>query len=191
VLFAAVAAAIVIGDQLTKAWIVRTIPRGASKPVLPPYFVLYHTQNDGVAWSLFRGHTGLFSLVAAAFSIGIVLLGQRAMRRSTTLAVAIGLLLGGSIGNLIDRVRLHYVVDFLDVWIGHWYHWPTFNVADSAITTGMITLAIYFWIIERQSASLERERDEPTVSDCEGVTAPAGGGATVSDAARSELRGTV
>ncbi|HET6386945.1 MAG TPA: signal peptidase II [Armatimonadota bacterium] len=147
-IFAVIAVVILVGDQISKAWISSHYRLGVSVPVLPPTLYIYHTTNDGVAWSLFRGHTDFFSLVAVVFSVGILVVAQPAMRRSTMLAIATGLLLGGSIGNLVDRIRLHRVVDFIDVHIGSWYQWPTFNVADSAITTGMVLLAIYFWVVE-------------------------------------------
>ncbi|MCA1595391.1 MAG: signal peptidase II [Chloroflexi bacterium] len=144
-LFVVITACIVVADQTTKAWVSRSIPVGNSVNVLPPVVYLYHATNDGVAWSLFRGHTQLFSAVAIAFCMGVLVLGRTAMQRSYALTVAMAMLLGGSVGNLIDRLRYHYVVDFIDVHLGNFYRWPTFNVADSSITIGMAVLVGYFW----------------------------------------------
>ena len=158
-LFALAALLVLGGDQISKWWVSHHYPYDVPVPVWAPYVYLYHTTNDGVAWSLFRGHTWLFSLIAAVFSIGILLFARKAVGRSAALAVALGLLLGGSLGNLVDRVRLHQVVDFIQVNIGHWYQWPTFNVADSAITCGMILLALYLWLQESGGTAQDLPRE--------------------------------
>ena len=143
---------IVAADQITKSRVTATLPISVTIPVWPPVVYLYHTTNDGVAWSLLRRQTGLMSFMAVAFCIGLLVFGRDAIRKSTPVAIAMGLLLGGALGNLIDRVRLGYVVDFIDVHIGSFYRWPTFNVADSAITSGMILIVIYFWLMEHPDA---------------------------------------
>lgn len=170
-LFVAVAIAILVGDQFSKIWAGR-LPLYQPVPVLPPIVYWYHTTNNGVAWSLFRNHTAIFSALAAAFCIGILIFGRSAINRSNFLAVAMGMLLGGAMGNLLDRVRFHHVVDFIDVHIGTWYQWPTFNVADSAITSGMVLLAGYFWFAESKTQPV-RSADQDTITTIESPEEPA------------------
>lgn len=131
--------AIIVLDQLTKLWIVDAIPEGGSVYVLP-VFNLIHTYNPGAAWSMFAEAGGaqrwVFSGLAIVVSIALVIWLRKLVLSAQTLLVAgLTLILGGAIGNVIDRLRLGHVVDFLQV---HWKdsYFPAFNVADSAITVG-------------------------------------------------------
>ncbi len=142
-----IAACILALDRLTKAWIVAHIPIGGEIHVIPRVFWLSHVQNPGAAFSLFIDsprptltHWLLvgFSLVAALV-VFLVLL--RLGRRFTPTTVALALILGGTIGNVWDRIRFGMVTDFLAVRIVH-YHWPDFNVADSSIVIGGILLVL-------------------------------------------------
>ena len=99
---------------------------------------LVHGQNDGAIFGLFRDQALLFGIISLAVVAAIVWF-HRASGRSTVISLALGLLLGGAIGNMIDRFRFGYVIDFLDVYVGR-YHWPAFNVADSAICIGIVLL---------------------------------------------------
>lgn len=143
----AITALIVLCDRLSKAWIVRHIPEGDAIPVIDHIFRLTHVRNPGAAFSLFTEsnrpaltHWILvgFSVVAGAVVLVVLL---RIGRRITTIGVALALILGGTIGNLWDRIRYGMVTDFLEVHIVH-YHWPDFNVADSAIVIGGILLVL-------------------------------------------------
>jgi signal peptidase II len=152
----AIAVMVFAGDQFSKSWVAAHYNEGMAVPVAAPAVYLYPTTNDGVAWSLFPGHAGLFSFVAVLFTVALVIVGRAAMRQSWLLATAMGLLIGGSLGNLADRLRMNYVRDFIDVHLGNWYRWPTFNLADSAITVGMLLLAGYFWLMEARDPPPER-----------------------------------
>ena len=146
-LLLAVTALIVLLDRLTKAWIVRHIPEGDTIAVWDHIFRLSHVRNPGAAFSLFTDSTNPtlthkllvgFSILAAAVILVILLaIGRRLT--GTTLALA--LILGGTIGNLWDRLRYGMVTDFLEVHIVH-YHWPDFNLADSCIVIGGILLVL-------------------------------------------------
>lgn len=139
------ALAIAVADQATKLWITAVLPfgayhAGARIDVIPGFFHLVHLGNTGAAFGIFAGRSPWLA------ALGIVALGaiwwfrhQLELHR-TWHAVAFGLLAGGILGNVVDRIRLGYVVDFLDFHFGS-YAWPAFNVADSAITVGV---GLYF-----------------------------------------------
>jgi len=131
-------AAIVL-DQLTKFWIVASIPNGGSITVLP-VLNIFHTYNPGAAWSMFANAGGaqrwVFSGLALVVSVVLVYWLRRLSLASQKLLIAgLTLILGGAIGNVLDRLRIGHVVDFVQV---HWgdSFFPTFNVADSAISVG-------------------------------------------------------
>jgi signal peptidase II len=138
----------VIGlDRWSKMWVEKHIELGQAIPVIPGFFRLSHVLNDGAAFSLFADSAspekvrwGLiaFSLVAAfAVFVALIRLGQK----FSLTTVGLAMVLGGAIGNVYDRIRFASVVDFLEVHIIH-YHWPDFNVADSAIVVGACLLLL-------------------------------------------------
>ncbi|HEX4006623.1 MAG TPA: signal peptidase II [Acidobacteriaceae bacterium] len=146
-LLLAITAVVILLDRLTKAWIVAHIPEDTTIPVWDHIFRLSHVRNPGAAFSLFTDSThpelthqllAWFSILAAAV---IFVLLIRLGRRATPTTVALALVLGGTIGNLWDRLRYGMVTDFLEVHIVH-YHWPDFNVSDSAIVCGGILLIL-------------------------------------------------
>jgi signal peptidase II len=142
-----VTALVILLDRLSKAWIVRHIPEGDAIPVWDHIFRLSHVRNPGAAFSLFvdSRHPLLTQKLLAGFSIlaGVVILIIliRFGRRCTPTMLALALVLGGTIGNLWDRLRYGMVTDFLEVHIVH-YHWPDFNIADSSIVIGGILLIL-------------------------------------------------
>jgi signal peptidase II len=145
--FLLVALAVLALDQWTK-WLVEVhLPHLASVKVIPGLLNFTHVRNTGVAFGLFaRGgssgdvHALALSLVGA-LALGVVLVYfWRTPARDQLLLVALALVLGGAIGNLTDRVAGGAVTDFIDVYVGT-YHWHTFNVADSAITIGLLLMA--------------------------------------------------
>lgn len=137
----AVAVAIVLFDQATKAWIAASLLPGEVRPVTD-FFNLVLAHNPGAAFSLLADAGGwqrvLFSLVALAAVIVISVLLHR-HRQEPRFCLALSFILGGALGNLVDRLRLGHVVDFLDFHYGG-LHWPAFNLADTAITLGAALL---------------------------------------------------
>ncbi|KXU35927.1 signal peptidase II [Cephaloticoccus primus] len=133
-------------DQATKWWIIAQMPLGSYGPdysiaIIPGFFHLVHVGNTGAAWSILSGKSTLLAGVALV-SLGAIYffrlsLGLRARRAQ----LAFGLLCGGIVGNLVDRLQHGHVIDFLDFHFGS-YIYPTFNVADSAICIGVI---LYLW----------------------------------------------
>lgn len=143
----AIAALVIFLDRVTKLWIVAHIPSGQAIVVIPKVFRLTHVLNTGAAFSMFEG-SGSPNLVRnlligfSVVAVVVVLFLLWKMGRGLSLtSVALALILGGAIGNLYDRLRFSYVVDFLEVHIVH-YHWPDFNVADSAIVVGACLLLV-------------------------------------------------
>ena len=122
-------------DQLTKALIVASFVHGESLPLLPPLLCLTYVQNTGAAFGLLKGQQLLFILLAGGVIVYLprTLLVGRHLTAATVWGSA--LILGGAVGNLLDRLRLGYVIDFIDVHV-----WPVFNVGDSAITIGVALL---------------------------------------------------
>jgi len=146
-LVASVSAGVLALDQLTKWWIRSDLRPGESIPVLGSCFHIVHARNPGGAFSFLAGaHAGfrtVFFLVASVVAIAVLVhLIRTTPQRQKLLLVALSGLLGGALGNLVDRVRLGHVTDFLDF---HWegYHWPAFNVADSFITLGLCVLVLH------------------------------------------------
>ena len=143
----AIAAAVVILDRITKRIVVHQLPNGQAHTVIPGIFRITDVHNTGAAFSMFAESTSPATIrnILIAFSVvAVLVLGGmlwRVGRAMTVSSVALALILGGALGNLYDRVRYHYVVDFLEVHI-HTYHWPDFNVADSCICIGACLLLI-------------------------------------------------
>ena len=134
---------VIVLDQVSKLWVIDVLQYGDGI-ALTSFFNLVHARNAGAAFSFLASESGwqrfFFIGIATAASILIVyLLRKHATERWFSLALS--LVLGGALGNLIDRVRFGYVVDFLDFYYGAW-HFPAFNVADSAITVGAALLII-------------------------------------------------
>jgi signal peptidase II len=135
---------VLIVDQLTKLAVVSWMPLYDVKPVIPGFFNLVHVRNTGAAFSFLAGDLTLwrqvFFIAVTLFAIGIIFYIHGSFKEEDRLARgALGLILGGAAGNLVDRVRLGEVIDFLDFYAGA-YHWPAFNVADSCITVGCLIL---------------------------------------------------
>lgn len=136
-------------DQITKAVVVASIPLHTSIPVVHGFFDLTHVKNRGAAFGLFASFDSpmravLLNAVAFAVFVGVLIYAFKSSPHSTRLQVGLSLILGGAVGNLVDRVRLGSVTDFLDFYVGA-HRWPAFNVADSAITIGVCLLAIDIW----------------------------------------------
>ena len=129
-------AAILVADQVTKQVALRELTYGQPLPVIPGLFSLTLVRNTGAAWGILRNQS-LWLTVLAIAALVVLALARRHFTRSGWMPrVALGLLLGGIAGNLVDRLHYGHVVDFLDFYLNGW-HWPAFNVADSAICTGV------------------------------------------------------
>ena len=142
---------IVLLDQFAKLLVVRSMRLGQNIPIVPSFFDLTFVLNPGAAFSLFATmpewvRNPFFILISVAAAVLIVAYRSRYVRENRLASVSLALILGGAIGNLIDRLRYGVVVDFLDAHI-YQYHWPIFNVADSAISVG-VTLLLLEMLLE-------------------------------------------
>lgn len=138
--------AIITLDQLSKWVVVNTLLVHESYPVLNGFLNLVHVRNRGIAFGLMndpsKGDGSYILALVSLFAVIIVVLWALKLREDErSIVLALSLIAGGAVGNLIDRVRFHEVIDFLDFHLGA-YHWPAFNVADSAITVGTFWVAI-------------------------------------------------
>ena len=138
---------IVVLDQLTKIIVDRTIPLHHSIPIIDGLFSLTYVRNTGAAFGIFAGSHEAFRLpflvLVSALAIGFIIVMLRRLREQETgLITALAFILGGAIGNLIDRALHGEVIDFLDFYWSN-YHWPAFNLADSFITVGVVITIFY------------------------------------------------
>jgi len=143
VAFFGIAGAVIVADQLSKAWIVADFPFGEPVEILGAWLRVWYVANTGALFGLFRDQAVLF----AALSIGVIALivwyhGHAVADSGWLATVALGLLLGGAVGNLIDRVRLGHVVDFVDMGFPGGWRFYTWNVADAAITISIVLLLV-------------------------------------------------
>ena len=134
----------VLLDQLSKLWVAHDMQLYQSINVMP-YVNLTYVHNTGAAFSFLSEAGGwqrwFFAALAIVISTVIAVWLSRLKAQETLMAVSLSLVLGGAIGNLIDRLAYGYVIDFLDVYIASW-HWPAFNVADTAITLGVVLMLL-------------------------------------------------
>ena len=139
----ALAVLVVVLDQLTKYWVSASFDYGRARAVTG-FFNLVLTYNKGAAFSFLAAASGwqrgfFIGIALVAVVVISVLIARHA--REQLFCLSLALILGGAIGNVLDRIVLGYVVDFLDFYLGSW-HWPAFNLADSAITAGAVLLVV-------------------------------------------------
>lgn len=129
---------LLIADQAFKFFISHTIPLGAVRPLIPGALSLTNLRNDGAAWSILAGSQLLFTLITivALFVLGYLLITQH---NHVWYRWGLSLMISGTLGNFIDRIRLKYVVDIFQV---DWFNFPIFNIADSCLTIGVLILMI-------------------------------------------------
>jgi signal peptidase II len=154
--FGGLALAVVVIDQATKVWATRALS-SSSLELIPRALVLELRTNEGAAFSLFSNHPEALTVVAAAVAIAVLIWLYKTPASDWPTAVGLSLVLGGAIGNLIDRARFGCVTDFIRVdftRVGIDWSWPTFNVADSAICVGMGVL-VFFTLFPQKNAGLE------------------------------------
>ena len=159
--FIATLCGVVGADQLTKLLVVHSFALYESREIIPGFFNLTYLVNNGAAFSILAGQPALwrqaFFITATAIALILIGVAQRSCgRQSMVYSLALALIAGGAIGNLIDRIRLGYVIDFLDVYAGS-YHWPAFNVADSAICIGVALFLIKNTIQDRNRSAVAQQ----------------------------------
>ena len=144
-------------DQLSKILILRSIPKGTSRVVIPGFFNLSHVQNRGAIFGFFNqsGSPAVFLALTAASLVALGLVAYYFFRvpdGDRLLKITLALILGGALGNQLDRVFRGYVVDFLEIYVGS-FHWPSFNMADSCISIGAVLLVYIFFFRKGQKCS--------------------------------------
>ncbi|MBA3946643.1 MAG: signal peptidase II [Herpetosiphonaceae bacterium] len=145
-----VALLVVVLDQLSKWWIVRMWPEPQSGEMtfIPHLVGLTYIRNEGVAFGLFQGIPQFFTITSLVIVAGLIYFYLHSLPAGDRLvSVLVGMIIGGAIGNVLDRVRLNYVVDFIKTFDGHF---PIFNVADSCVSVGVIILAAYLFLLDRR-----------------------------------------
>jgi signal peptidase II len=155
----AIAAIVLILDQFTKYLVETRVPlyqSWAPIPALAPFFRITHTTNTGAAFGLFQGGGWIFGILAAVVAAAIVYYSLTLPRGHNLLRLALGLQLGGALGNLLDRIQLGHVTDFLD-----FGPWPVFNLADFAVVSGVVLLAWLMLREERQARQTRNHESEP------------------------------
>jgi signal peptidase II len=146
-IFAGLAVTVLVADQLTKRWLVSFLEPGQRAEVVDGYVRLVHSQNTGALFGLFRDQAIVFAVVSVGV-VGLIIWFHGNAGRNTLLSVALGLLLGGALGNMTDRFRYGYVVDFVDLGVSD-LRWYTFNVADAAISCAILLLLLSTVLPER------------------------------------------
>jgi signal peptidase II len=155
--FASAAISLAI-DQLSKTWVVKSLGFTDRIPVIDGFFYLTHVRNPGAAFSLFADAPEVirapFFIVTTLIALGLIISFFRKLSpRDRLAALALGLILGGAVGNLVDRLIYGEVVDFLHLRLWSGYSWPDFNVADSSIVVGVALLVLELFASESESLS--------------------------------------
>ena len=145
-LMVTISSAVLVFDQITKVLVEKTMSLYQSIELIPDFVHITYLRNTGAAFGFLAGGRSalrmIFFILVSSVAIGCISYLLRTLRpQQKTLIVSLSLILGGAIGNLVDRLRMGEVIDFIDL---HWYqvHWPAFNVADSAISVGVALLFV-------------------------------------------------
>jgi signal peptidase II len=161
IVFALIALTIGVTDQLLKSWI--TTPGrfevDRTSPVVGDWLRIDLIHNDGGLFGLFQGQAILFAIVTAGVVAILVALEVGSGWRSWLTTITLGLLLGGAIGNFIDRIRFGYVVDFADIGMGTWRFPYIFNIADAAVTTAILLVLVLWFVAPHLGVQMPAERD--------------------------------
>lgn len=153
--FYGIAAIVIALDQWTKWLIVKNMELGERIPILDPYIALLSHRNKGAAWGMLQGQFSLFAIITVIVIIGIIYYFHKEAKGKPLFQVGLMMLLGGAIGNFIDRVWRREVVDFADVLIPIInYDFPIFNVADAALSIGVVMVIIF--IIKEERAEKKK-----------------------------------
>jgi signal peptidase II len=144
-----VALLVLAADQASKVWVASSMPPWSGRPLVEGFFNLVHVHNKGAVFGILNDPNAVWPkylfIAAAVLALGLIAYLIKTLEgKGPFLPVILGLILGGALGNLADRIRLGYVIDFLDLYVGE-NHWPAFNIADVAITLGAFGLLIYLY----------------------------------------------
>jgi signal peptidase II len=162
-----VAAAIVALDQWTKGWVEQNVPLGsawAPFPGLASYFNIVHLTNTGAVFGILQGQGGLFAVIAMVAIVAVLLYVRYLPAENWAVRLCLALQLGGAAGNLVDRIQLGHVTDFLLLSVpvrGRVLEWPAFNVADSSLVVGVILLMIVILRSEETRPAVRQPAPEP------------------------------
>jgi signal peptidase II len=141
-LFLIVVALVVVLDQLSKLWV---RANRSEIELLPGFLDLVYVENTGAVFGLFHNHTELFVVLGIVGSIIILVFLYFFPPRTAIGTVPFALILSGAVGNLIDRIRFGYVIDFISIHLQEHFYWPNFNVSDAALVVGIFALIYYFY----------------------------------------------
>lgn len=154
---------IYLADQVSKAWAVKTLRTGNDIPIIKGFLDLVYTENPGIAFGQLQGGGSFgrwfFVILAIAAAVGVLFFFLRTKRNDDRVLGACALLLAGITGNLTDRARFGYVIDFISAHAGS-YHWPVFNVADASICIGALLLAFDLIVSGRKDRSSPHEQGQ-------------------------------
>ncbi len=151
-IYYAIAGLVILFDQLTKWLVVKNMELGERIEIIDPYFTLLSHRNRGAAWGMLEGQMWLFYIVTAIVAVGIIYYFHKEAKGHPLFGISLMLLLGGAIGNFIDRLLSGEVVDFISVLIPVInYDFPIFNIADAALTIGVVLLIIHIFLDEKKN----------------------------------------
>jgi signal peptidase II len=160
--------AIAFFDQLTKHLVHLGFALGESRPVIPGFFDFTYVRNTGAAWGMLGGQNTALTILSIVMLVVMLVFRRSFLSDTWDHRVALGLMIGGIVGNLMDRMRFGYVVDFLDFHVGG-YHWPAFNIADAAICIGVgIYILSALWASSHPLNAGEESRNEPARDHSDG-----------------------
>lgn len=146
-------------DQWTKQAVRSSLVYGESRPLIEGFFNLVYVRNDGAAWNILSGHGIILILISAGVLVALLVFRKRFLQDQLSHHMLLGLMIGGIAGNLIDRIRFGWVTDFLDFQFGS-YHYPSFNIADSAICVAVV-LYVVLNILEERAKKHSAEGGAP------------------------------
>ncbi|WP_186577535.1 signal peptidase II [Aquibacillus kalidii] len=149
-----IALIVIIIDQFTKWIVVKNMELRESIPVIENFFYITSHRNTGAAWGILAGKMIFFYIITTIVIIAVVYYMQKFAKESKLMGWSLAFILGGAIGNFIDRLFRKEVVDFLDIYIGN-YDYPIFNVADSALVAGVILVLIATFLDEKKKGSIK------------------------------------
>jgi len=150
-----IAATIVIIDQITKFLTVQNIPLGDSMEIIPGIFSLTYIQNTGAAWSILEGQMWFFYIITLIVVVMLIYFLHKEAKDEPLFALAISFILGGALGNFVDRLHLQYVIDMFQL---DFISFPIFNIADSALTVGVIIMLLY--VLKDEFFNKNKEEEE-------------------------------